>query len=322
MRTVATDAIARAAAILDSGGLVAFPTETVYGLGADAANPEAVRRIFEAKGRPADHPVIVHVADAVDLGAWARTVPETARQLAHAFWPGPLTLIVARAAGVSDTLTGGQDTVGVRVPSHPVAQALLRAFGRGIAAPSANRFGRISPTTSDHVRAELGERVDLVLDGGQAEVGIESTIVDVSGERPALLRPGMIGAAQLEAVLGQPLSRPTHESPRVSGALAAHYAPSTPLTLLAARDVDALAISSRRIVILARRPAPETACATWIEAPIDATGYAHDLYARLRVLDAGGFERIVVEMPPDDPAWAAVRDRLTRAAAGAGGGAP
>lgn len=322
MRTVATDAIARAAAILDSGGLVAFPTETVYGLGADAANPEAVRRIFEAKGRPADHPVIVHVADAVDLGAWARTVPETARQLAHAFWPGPLTLIVARAAGVSDTLTGGQDTVGVRVPSHPVAQALLRAFGRGIAAPSANRFGRISPTTSDHVRAELGERVDLVLDGGQAEVGIESTIVDVSGERPALLRPGMIGAAELEAVLGQPLSRPTHESPRVSGALAAHYAPSTPLTLLAARDVDALAISSRRIVILARRPAPENACATWIEAPIDATSYAHDLYARLRVLDAGGFERIVVEMPPDDPAWAAVRDRLTRAAAGAGGGAP
>lgn len=322
MRTVATDAIARAAAILDSGGLVAFPTETVYGLGADAANPEAVRRIFEAKGRPADHPVIVHVADAVDLGAWARTVPETARQLAHAFWPGPLTLIVARAAGVSDTLTGGQDTVGVRVPSHPVAQALLRAFGRGIAAPSANRFGRISPTTSDHVRAELGERVDLVLDGGQAEVGIESTIVDVSGERPALLRPGMIGAAELEAVLGQPLSRPTHESPRVSGALAAHYAPSTPLTLLAARDVDALAISSRRIVILARRPAPENACATWIEAPIDATSYAHDLYARLRVLDAGGFERIVVEMPPDDPAWAAVHDRLTRAAAGAGGGAP
>lgn len=322
MRTVATDAIARAAAILDSGGLVAFPTETVYGLGADAANPEAVRRIFEAKGRPADHPVIVHVADAVDLGAWARTVPETARQLAHAFWPGPLTLIVARAAGVSDTLTGGQDTVGVRVPSHPVAQALLRAFGRGIAAPSANRFGRISPTTSDHVRAELGERVDLVLDGGQAEVGIESTIVDVSGERPALLRPGMIGAAELEAVLGQPLSRPTQESPRVSGALAAHYAPSTPLTLLAARDVDALAISSRRLVILARRPAPETARATWIEAPIDATGYAHDLYARLRVLDAGGFERIVVEMPPDDPAWAAVRDRLTRAAAGAGGGAP
>lgn len=323
MSTVATDAIARAAAILDHGGLVAFPTETVYGLGADAANPEAVRRIFEVKGRPADHPVIVHVADAVDLGAWARTVPEAARRLAQAFWPGPLTLIVARSASVSDALTGGQDTVGVRVPSHPVAQALLRAFGRGIAGPSANRFGRISPTTADHVRAELGDRVDLVLDGGQAEVGIESTIVDVSGAWPALLRPGMIGASQLEAVLGQPLSRPTHESPRVSGALAAHYAPSTPLEVLAAHDIDDLAASSsRRIVILARRPAPAATRVAWIEAPADATGYAHDLYAHLRALDGGGFERIVVETPPDDPAWAAVRDRLTRAAAGAGGGAP
>lgn len=321
--TLATDAIARAAAILDSGGLVAFPTETVYGLGADAANPDAVRRIFEAKGRPADHPVIVHVADAVDLGAWARAVPEAARQLARAFWPGPLTLIVQRAGTVSDALTGGQDTVGVRVPSHPVAQALLRAFGRGVAAPSANRFGRISPTTADHVRAELGDRVDLVLDGGQTEVGIESTIVDVSGTRPALLRPGMIGAAQLEAVLGRPLLIPSRESPRVPGNLAAHYAPTTPLALLPGHEVDAIASgTSQRIAVLARRAPPTSARVTWIEAPADAVRYAHDLYARLRQLDAGGFERIVVETPPDDPAWAAIRDRLTRAACGAGGGAP
>lgn len=320
---MATDAIARAAAILDSGGLVAFPTETVYGLGADAANPDAVRRIFEAKGRPADHPVIVHVADAVDLGVWARAVPEAARQLARAFWPGPLTLIVPRAGTVSDVLTGGQDTVGVRVPSHPVAQALLRVFGRGVAAPSANRFGRISPTTADHVRAELGDGVDLVLDGGQTDVGIESTIVDVSGSRPALLRPGMIGAAQLEAVLGGPLLTPSRESPRVPGNLAAHYAPTTPLALLPGHEVDVIASgSARRIAVLARRTAPSSVRVTWVEAPADAVRYAHDLYARLRQLDAGGFERIVVETPPDDPAWAAIRDRLARAACGAGGGAP
>jgi L-threonylcarbamoyladenylate synthase len=318
-----TDAIARAVGILDSGGLVAFPTETVYGLGADAANPDAVRRIFEAKGRPADHPVIVHVADAVDLGAWARTVPDAARRLAQAFWPGPLTLIVERASVVSDAVTGGQDTVGVRVPSHPVAQALLRAFGRGIAGPSANRFGRISPTTADHVRTELGDRVDLVLDGGQTEVGIESTIVDVSGSRPALLRPGMIGAAQLEAVLGEPLSVASRASPRVSGALAAHYAPATPLDLLPSSAVDAIAsTASPRIVVLARRPAPASARVAWIAAPADPVGYAHDLYAQLRTLDAAGFDRIVVEATPDDPAWAAVRDRLTRAAFGAGGDTP
>jgi L-threonylcarbamoyladenylate synthase len=320
---MATDAIARAAAILDSGGLVAFPTETVYGLGADAANPTAVRRIFEAKGRPADHPVIVHVAEAVDLGAWARVVPGAARKLAQAFWPGPLTLIVERAPAVSDAVTGGQATVGVRVPSHPVAQALLRAFGRGIAGPSANRFGRISPTTAEHVRAELGDRVDLVLDGGQTEVGIESTIVDVSGAHPALLRPGMISAAQLEAVLGETLSAASRASPRVSGALAAHYAPTTPLDLLASRDVDAIAATaSQRVVVLARRPAPASARVAWIPAPADPVGYAHDLYAHLRALDAAGFDRIVVEAPPGDPAWDAVRDRLTRAAFGAGGEAP
>ncbi len=311
--------LARAVAILQGGGLVAFPTETVYGLGADAANPDAVRRIFAAKGRPADHPVIVHVADVTRLGAWAREIPDNGRRLAAAFWPGPLTLILKRAESVSDLVTGGQDTVGVRIPSHPVAQALLRAFGGGIAAPSANRFGRISPTSAEHVRAELGDRVDLVLDGGASDVGIESTIVDVSGDGPVLLRPGMIGTAQIETVLGCPVATVSKGSPRVSGSLEAHYAPVTPLALLDRDSIDRFAPArDERVVVLARRPAPAGATMAWVEAPAEARGYAHDLYRNLRALDAAGYSRIVIEAPPDTPEWVAVRDRLTRAAHGSG----
>jgi L-threonylcarbamoyladenylate synthase len=319
LTALSPDDIARAAAILRGGGLVAFPTETVYGLGADATNPDAVRRIFAAKGRPADHPLIVHVADAGELGAWAREIPENARHLADAFWPGPLTLILRRSASVSDLVTGGQDTVGVRVPSHPVAQLLLRAFGGGIAAPSANRFGRISPTTAEHVRSELGDRVDLVLDGGASEVGIESAIVDVSGDVPRLLRPGMIGAGQIETVLGCALGAASMQSPRVSGMLEAHYAPTTPLIMLTRDAITRLAPAFEGPqVVLARCSAPAGAASAWMEAPEDPRGYAHELYRNLRALDAGGYARIIIEALPDTPEWAAVRDRLTRAARGAG----
>lgn len=309
------DPIAAAVARLHAGGLVAFPTETVYGLGADATNPEAVRRIFEAKGRPADHPVIVHLADVSRIGDWARAVPDAALKLAAAFWPGPMTLVLPRQPGVADIVTGGQDTVGIRIPSHPVAQALLQAFGRGVAGPSANRFGHISPTTAEHVRGEFGNRVDLILEGGPSEVGIESTIVDLSGTEPVLLRPGMISTDALEAVLGRSIGLPGAASPRVSGSLASHYAPRTPAILMDADDIDtAWRGPEPRLGVLARRPNPGSATrGTWVHAPADAASYAHDLYANLRMLDAAGCSRLLVEAVPAGVEWLAVRDRLSRA---------
>lgn len=313
--------IRAAVATLKSGGLVAFPTETVYGLGADASNPEAVARIYAAKGRPADHPLIVHLADAVQLPLWARAVPHAVHDLAKAFWPGPLTLILKRAAAVLDAVTGGQDTVALRVPGHPVALALLRAFGAGIAAPSANRYGRVSATTAQHVRDEFGAAVGCVLDGGACDLGIESTIVDLSRETPALLRPGHIGAAQIEAVLGRPLAAPDAQAPRAPGTLAKHYAPRTPVMLMEADLVIELAASltrqGRRVAVLARSALqPVIAGIAWIAAPVDPVGYAHDLYANLRTLDALGCDALLVEEPPLAPEWHAVHDRLMRAAAG------
>ncbi|MFN7087480.1 MAG: L-threonylcarbamoyladenylate synthase [Burkholderiales bacterium] len=313
--------IENAVAVLRAGGLVAFPTETVYGLGADASNPEAVKKIFAAKGRPHDHPLIVHVADAVQLANWAREVPPAAARLAKKFWPGPLTLILRRAASVSDWVTGGQDTVALRVPAHPVAQALLRAFGGGIAAPSANRFGRVSATTAEHVRSEFGDAVDCVLDGGAADVGIESTIVDLSGDRPALLRPGWVSAQQLQDVLGMPLAAPGSASPRAPGTLAKHYAPQTPLMMMEADLLLELAASlarqGKRVAVLARSAQrPLVPDLTWIAAAADAQGYAHDLYSNLRKLDAAGCDVMLVEEPPRDAAWAAIRDRLLRAVMG------
>src|SRR5574341_279088 len=217
--------IEQAVAVLRAGGLVAFPTETVYGLGADASNAAAVRKIFEAKRRPAAHPLIVHLADAVQLANWAREVPEHARRLARKFWPGPLTLILKRAPRVSDVVTGGQETVAVRVPLHPVSQQLLARFGSGVAAPSANRHGRVSATTAEHVRREFGAEVNCVLDGGEARIGIESAIVDLSGVRPVLLRPGWVTAAEIESVLGTRLASPDTGAPRAPGTLPVHYAP-------------------------------------------------------------------------------------------------
>jgi L-threonylcarbamoyladenylate synthase len=315
--------IDEAVRVLRAGGLVAFPTETVYGLGADAMNRDAVSRVFEAKGRPHDHPLIVHLADAGQVESWARQVPAAAHKLAARFWPGPLTLILERAAGVPTAVTGGQDTVALRVPSHPVAQALLRAFGGGVAAPSANRFGRVSATTAAHVRHEFGGEVDCVLDGGEADVGIESAIVDLTGPKPALLRPGWIKPGDIEAALGVALAAPQPNAPRAPGTLAKHYAPATPLILVDGPDLLAELASSlmrqgKRVAALAcRAPRPLAAGLVWIAAPRDAAGYAHALYANLRRLDEAGCDIILVERPPQDAAWAAIADRLTRAAAGA-----
>jgi L-threonylcarbamoyladenylate synthase len=311
----------QAVAVLKSGGLVAFPTETVYGLGADASNPAAVAKIFQAKGRPATHPVIVHIADAVQAANWVREMPDAAHRLARKFWPGPLTLILKRARGVSDEVTGGQDTVALRVPSHPLAQQLLGRFGGGIAAPSANRHGRVSATTAEHVRREFGAAVDCVLDGGAADVGIESTIVDLSGGQAALLRPGSIVAAEIERVLGAPLVAPAQDAPRAPGTLAAHYAPETPLTLvegsLLAELAASLARQGKKVAALAFSEArPLLPGMTRLAAPRDAAGYAHALYANLRVLDAAQCDAILVERPPQDAAWVAINDRLSRAAAG------
>jgi len=314
--------IARATAILRAGGVVAFPTETVYGLGADASNPAAVGKIYALKGRPSSHPVIVHLASAAALGDWALDVPERARRLVAQFWPGPLTLVLRRGPRVPDAVTGGQDTVAVRVPAHPVAQALLQAFGGGIAAPSANRFGRVSTTTAAHVRAEFGDEVACVLDGGECEVGIESTIVDVSGPRPTLLRPGGVPLAALEDALGEVLLAPGAAAPRAPGTLAAHYAPGTPLMLVEAdvapELVRSLARQGKKLAVLsfsALQPLlPEL---KWLAASAAAAEYAHALYANLRELDAAGADVIIVERPPQRPEWLAVLDRLTRAAAGA-----
>lgn len=315
------DELEHAAAVLRGGGLVAFPTETVYGLGADASNPEALKKIYAAKGRPRNHPLIVHVANAARASEWARVTPEAAQRLAQHFWPGPLTLILKRAPHVNDLVTGGQDTIALRVPAHPVAQALLAAFGGGIAAPSANRYGRVSATTAEHVRDEFGGVVECVLDGGPSAVGIESTIVDVSGARPALLRPGSITARALEDVLGMALAPAGAESPRAPGMLAKHYAPRTPLMLMEADLLLELASSMTRqghkVAVLARSGLqPLTGGVTWTAAPSDPAGFAHDLYANLRALDRAGCAAILVERPPLEPAWAAVHDRLSRAAAG------
>ncbi len=315
--------IAHAASVLRAGGLVAFPTETVYGLGADASNVSAVRRVFDAKGRPHDHPLIVHLARTAQLSQWAHEIPATAHTLAQKFWPGPLTMVMKRATRVSDAVTGGQDTVAIRVPSHPVANALLTTFGGGVVAPSANRFGHVSATTAQHVRDEFGDTVDCVLDGGACDVGIESTIVDVSSERVSVLRPGWITVHDLEAALGAPLAEAGAHAPRASGTLEKHYAPNTPVMLVEADLIYELAASltrqGQRVTVLARTAnRPLLPALNWRAAPLDAAAYAHDLYANLRSLDAGGAHVMIIEEPPLTPAWVAIRDRLLRAAAGAG----
>lgn len=324
LRPATPAAVDEAAACLRAGGVVAFPTETVYGLGALADCEAAVRRVFAIKGRPADHPLIVHLADADWMDRWARHVPDAAKALARAFWPGPLTLVLERQPHVLDAVTGGQDSVALRVPDHPVARDLIRAAG-ALVAPSANRFGRVSPTTAQHVLADLGADVDLILDGGPCRHGVESTIVGLLDDPPTLLRPGAIAADRLEAILGRPLAR-RDAGVRVSGSLPAHYAPATPLELLPAETLwqrlVMLARQGLRPAVLALQTPPAMPPQTQLTIlPAEPERYAHALYATLRALDASGCDRILVEAPPATTAWEAVRDRLQRAAYATAAGA-
>jgi L-threonylcarbamoyladenylate synthase len=309
---------------LRAGELVAFPTETVYGLGANAADPNAVAKIFAIKGRPPDHPVIVHLDDPRYLHRWVSAMPAKAERLAAMFWPGPLTLILPRAPSVHDIVTGGQDSVGIRIPSHPMAQQLLTAFGGGIAAPSANRYGRLSPTRADHVREEFGDAVRIVLDGGETTIGLESTIVSCLGDGVRLLRPGFVTRSQLEKIVGR--LGLEGDAPRAPGDRSMHYAPNTPLELVSSDELEARAGEwterEEKIGVLAMRP-PLNAQRhmTWINAGKKAETYAHNLYSHLRTLDRVGCMRILVQAPPGDERWAATLDRLQRAA-GIGGHAP
>lgn len=311
-------ALERAVAILRAGGLVAFPTETVYGLGADAKNPAAVRRIFEVKGRPTGHPLIVHLWNASALAQVTEDVPARALKLSELFWPGPLTLVLRRGPEIQRAVTGGQETVAVRVPAHPLALELLERMGTPIAAPSANRFGRVSPTTAAHVRADLGADVDLILDGGAASVGIESTIVDLSGEQPSILRPGGVPRAALEEALGELLPPANQATPRVPGQLASHYAPRARLLLVEAAELGARAHALRAegLKVGVLLPAPGEA----VEADFVLTlgeqteGYARALYASLRALDDAGADVVLAVAPGATGLGEAVADRLGRAA--------
>lgn len=317
-------AIDTAARRLAGGGLVAFPTETVYGLGANADDDAAVLRVFSAKGRPTDHPLIVHVLGPAQARHYTEDWSPLARRLIDAFWPGPLTLIVPRREGIARAAAGGQSSIGLRCPSHPVARALLEAAEScgvvGVAGPSANRFGRISPTCASHVAGEFGDDV-LIVDGGECEVGIESAIVDCSRGHPVLLRPGQLGAAQIEAAAGEPVRRPDAQAPRASGTLPSHYAPRARVRLMTGAmlqsALEVLGPQSKALPTLAlySRTVPAPRGVRSRRMPADAAGAAHELFAGLRELDADGTALIWVEAPPDDPDWDGVRDRLQRAAA-------
>jgi L-threonylcarbamoyladenylate synthase len=305
-----TSEIEAAVALLQAGKLVAFPTETVYGLGADITNDGAVRRVFAVKGRPLNHPLIVHIADTSELGDWALEPSDAALELAAQCWPGPLTLLVRRTPRVPLIATGGLETVGLRIPAHPMALELLRAFGSGVAAPSANRFGRVSPTTADHVRQDLGDDVELVLDGGPCRVGVESTIVDTTNDRLTILRVGAIPAEVIERITGQPISvvgsvGPGEAAP-APGMLESHYAPRAAVEL-----VDDPAGAQRRVDDL-RRGGTD---AELLDPRASAQQWAHDLYHWLREADRRGVEVLVVVPPPPGGIAEAVRDRLAKAAA-------
>lgn len=329
MANPVSDDIRAAARILESGQLVAFPTETVYGLGADAENPVATAGIFELKNRPSNHPLIVHLAPEADVHYWSSDIPVEARKLIDAFWPGPLTLILKRASHIPAAVAGGQDSIGLRCPSHPVAQALLRVFkdGKGgIAGPSANRFGHVSPTRAEHVRDEFGDdpRLAAILEGGQSEVGIESTILDLSrieSAGPVLLRPGKIHSLQIAEVIGRMPAMPDAAAPRASGTLASHYAPATPVVIVPEKDLNSIleelekkdirvallhysSLSSERKLPLVKQ--------TGLFCSPDV--YSHQLYASLRELDRHQADVILVEATPDTEAWKGINDRLRRAA--------
>jgi L-threonylcarbamoyladenylate synthase len=318
--TARTSDIEKAAGVLRAGGLVTFPTETVYGLGANAEDSAAVARVFQVKGRPPSHPLIVHIGGAEHLGDWVEDVPATARLLAERFWPGPLTLVLRRGRRVPLEATGGLETVAVRVPDHPVALALLSAFGGGVAAPSANRFGSVSPTTANHVRAELGDAVDFVLDGGPCEVGVESTIVDATGDTPSVLRPGGVTREDLEAVLGCPLAVHSTSRVRVPGQHPSHYAPRARVVLVEPEKVVAEAELAQELghqvgVFLppSFANAPVKAHAV-VAVPGSMAAYARGLYGLLRELDQRGCDLIVASLPVEEGLGLAIANRLRRAA--------
>ncbi|GHE86062.1 threonylcarbamoyl-AMP synthase [Streptomyces spiralis] len=315
-----TSDIEKAASVLQAGGLVAFPTETVYGLGANAEDPAAVARIFQVKGRPPSHPLIVHIGGAEHLDDWVEDVPATARLLAEHFWPGPLTLVLPRGRRVPLEATGGLETVAVRVPDHPVALSLLAAFGGGVTAPSANRFGQVSPTTADHVRAELGDGVDFVLDGGPCQVGVESTIVDATGEVPSILRPGGVTREDLEAVLGHRLSVPSTSRIRVPGQHPSHYAPRARVVLVEPEKVVAEAERAQELGHQVGVFLPSDLAGTPVKAhavvalPDSPAAYARGLYGLLRDFDQQGCDLIVASLPVEDGLGLAIANRLRRAA--------
>ncbi len=317
-----TRAIELAATALRDGGLVAFPTETVYGLGADAANADAVRRVFAVKGRPPDHPLIVHLASAAQLDAYARDANDAARALAAACWPGPLTIVVAcRPDAIVAEVTGGRATVALRVPAHPVAHALLERFGGAVAAPSANKFGRVSPTTAAHVRADLGAEVDVVLDGGAATVGVESTIVDCTRDEPAVLRLGAIDTATVARITGTAPTLRNRGEVAAPGTLERHYSPAARVLVVEPGEIadraTALLAAGERVGLLAiAPPAGLPSGLTVLGAPADADDYARVLYARLRDADACALDVVLAVPPPEAGIGAAVADRLSRAAAG------
>ncbi|KUN89960.1 translation factor Sua5 [Streptomyces bungoensis] len=315
-----TPDIEKAVEVLRTGGLVALPTETVYGLGANAEDPVAVARIFRVKGRPPSHPLIVHIGGAEHLDDWVQEVPATARLLAEHFWPGPLTLVLRRGRRVPLEATGGLETVAVRVPDHPVALALLSAFGGGVTAPSANRFGSVSPTTADHVRAELGDAVDFVLDGGPCEVGVESTIVDATGDIPSILRPGGVTREDLEAVLKCPITVPSTSQVRVPGQHPSHYAPRARVVLVEPEKVVAEAELAQELghqvgVFL---PPSLTNASVKVHAvvalPAATAAYARGLYGFLRELDQRGCDLIIASLPTEEGLGLAIANRLRRAA--------
>lgn len=311
--------IARALAILRRGGLIGLPTETVYGLAADAENELAVRSIFAAKGRPADHPLIVHLAEGTQIEQWAVDLPESAWRLATAFWPGPLTMILRRSDKAAPAVTGDLDTIGLRVPSHPVAQQVLRAFGGGLAAPSANRFGRVSPTTSDHVREELGDRIELILEGGPCNIGLESTIVDLSTIEPALLRLGAITPEQIESVLDQRLGDAAKNTTPASGRLVSHYAPRAAVEVVSANELEAKvaewALFGSQVAVLAPELGLQLPSVAHLPMPGDAAGFARELYTALRQADAWGAQVALVVPPPECGLGLAIADRLRKASA-------
>lgn len=305
--------------VLERGGLIGLPTETVYGLGADAGNPVAVAGIFAAKQRPADHPLIVHLHDIAQISAWARDIPPLACQLADAFWPGPLTMILRRAAHVLDAVTGGLDTIALRIPDHPLALDLIGRFGRGIAAPSANRHGRVSPTSADHVRDELGNAVDLVLDGGPCTVGIESTIVDLSSGTLRMLRPGAITMDDLRDAVGFSVEPYTNSAVRSPGMLSSHYAPRARMILVASEQVsqtlERWSARGRRVGLLAAQP-PPIGCdgVVWLDLGQSVEEQAQQLFAKLREADHLGLDALIAVLPDDAGLGHALRDRLQRAA--------